>query len=82
MERDPTNYLVISEYVCMYVQKVRRPSRREAKLIKDRGEIENSVSISAAKSMRDFFACRWRRPHDRESNVKLPVRKKMGVYTW
>lgn len=34
MERDPTNYLVISEYVCMCTEKVKGPSRREAKLLK------------------------------------------------
>lgn len=32
--------------------------------------------------MRGFFAHRWRRPHGGESNMKLPVRKKMRVYTW
>lgn len=82
MVRDPTNYLVISEHACMYVEKVKGISRIEAKLIKDWGEIENSVSIPAVKSMRDFFAPKWRRPHGGESTMKLPVRKKMGVYTW
>lgn len=33
-------------------------------------------------SMKDFFANRGRRPHGGESTMKLPVRKKTGVYTW
>lgn len=66
----------------MYVEKVKGPSRREEKLIKDWEEIENSASIPAVKSMRDFFAHRWRRLHGGESNMKVPVRKKTGVYTW
>lgn len=66
----------------MYVEEVKGTSRREAKLIKVWGEIENSVSIPAVKSMRDFFAHRWRISYDGEGTMKLPTRKKMGVYTW
>lgn len=64
----------------MYVEKVKGPARREAKLIKILRR-NRKLCFHSCSQVHERFLCP-QRPHGGDSNMKLPVRKKMAVYTW